>query len=242
MSENNMSNIKKMSTTALATLFAEILTQPICVVKTNYQISKMTTLQTIKHVYNNFGLNGFFMASYPAVISQVVSTTSKFTIYEKLKQYRQTNPDDVFNNSINGVIGGIIGCTITHPIDVWKNFNQRGKSIVDYFKISLATKTLISSFYVGYLGSLGKNIVLYSALFPLNDYFKNKFGSVMISAPVTTITISLILQPMDYYKTVVIAGHKPTHYFRGLHLIMGRSIPHFFLTMQLIEFFRDKIK
>lgn len=236
-----LNNFERIGTVAFATLLAEIITQPICTVKTNYQISKMTTFQTTKYIHNSFGLKGFFMASKPAIISQILSTTSKFTIYEKLKEHRHTEKNDLFNNSINGIISGIIGCTITHPVDVWKNFNQRGQSMTNYLKSSVKTNTLIPSLYRGYSGSLGKNIILYSSLFPLNDYFKDKFGSTMISAPLTTIIMCMVLQPIDYYKTVVMAGQKPTNFFRGTHLIIGRSIPHFFLTMYLTEIFRDKI-
>lgn len=231
--------LRKMTTTMLASFFAEIITQPICVVKTNYQTTNMTTKQTVKYVYDNFGLKGFYMASIPAVVSQIASTTFKFTIYENLRMYRETKSADIYNNSINGMIGGIVGCTIVHPIDVWKNFNQRGKSIIEHFNSSIKSNKLIRNFYAGYPGSLGKNILLYSMLFPLHDYLKHKFNNNMISAPLTTIIVSVVLQPLDYYKTVVIAKQNPTHFYRGFHLTISRAIPHFFITMQLIDLFRE---
>lgn len=238
MTTENKTNL--IFITAFSTLVAELLTLPICTIKTNYQTSQMTTIRTIKHIYSNYGLKGFIMASNPAIISQMVSTTSKFTIYEQMKKIRKTNEKNIFDNAINGMIGGIIGCTITHPIDVWKIYNQRGESIKDLYSKSIKENNLIKNFYSGYTGSLSKNIILYSMLFPLNDYFKNKFNNIFISAPLTTICISTVLQPFDYYKTVVISGQKPQYFFRGMHLMVARSIPHFSLTMFLIDFFRNK--
>ena len=226
-----------------ATLVAEILTLPICTIKTNYQNnSKLSLNQTIKEIYTSNGYKGFFSASTPAIISQILSTSTKLSFYYQLKSYRKTKDSDILNNSINGVISGFLGNLITHPIDVWKNYKQRNehfsKHIIDTWKNKqLVTKGL----YPGFVSSIGKNMALYSCLFPLNDFYKTKFDSIYISAPLTTLTVSLIVQPFDYYKVVKMAGNKPSHPFRGFGLMLARNIPHFVITMSLTNYISQKL-
>ena len=239
MKSDNNNIIFLIPQTLISTLIAELITLPICTVKTVYQTTRLTTIQTIKLIYSNNGIKGFFSASIPSITSQLVSTTSKFTIYEFIKKKTNTSSSDLMANSISGMIGGIGGSIITHPFDMWKNFTQRNKSFNKYIIRCNNSNILIPGIYRGYTSSFTKNIVLYSMLFSLNDYYKSKFNSIWISAPLTTLTITCIIQPFDYYKTVMIAGKKPLNVFRGFHLMICRSIPHFTITMFLIEKFNS---
>ena len=232
---------------ALGTLVAEISTLPICTVKTVYQNNpSMTTKMAIQSIYNMNGFRGFFSASIPAISGQVISTSSKYTIYEIIKNYRKTEKSNLFDNSINGLMSGIIGSILTHPVDCWKNFNQRGDNYTKYLGTTFREKSFFEfikiGLYKGYSGSIGKNVALYSSLFPLNDFYKSNFDSTLISAPLTTITVSFIVQPFDYYKVVVMAGNKPKEPFRGLGLMMARSLPHFAITLYVTELLLNKMK
>ena len=133
------------------------------------------------------------------------------------------------------MVGGILGSILTHPIDCWKNFTQRNESYIKYLKSLSGTNLIRNGLYKGYMGSIGKNIALYSSLFPLNDFYKSKFDSTLISASLTTITVSLIVQPFDYYKVVKMAGNKPDKPFRGFGLMIARSLPHFAITIYVTE-------
>jgi hypothetical protein len=226
---------KKITSSAIGTLVAEIVTLPICTVKTVYQNNpQFNTKQTIQYIYQQSGHKGFVQAFVPSILSQMLSTSCKFGFYELIKNHRSTEKNDLLNNSINGMLGGIIGSIITHPIDIWRNYKQRNQSFVSHIKsnynnISLKMKFITKTFYSGYRGSLGKNIVLYSFLFPLNDFYKSHFNSIFISAPLTTLSVSLLIQPFDYYKSVKMANNNiGKNYFRGFHLMLGRSLPHFF--------------
>ena len=224
----------------VGTLVAEIVTLPICTIKTIYQNNNLLTIKsTVNSIIKEHGIKGFFIASKSAIITQILSTSSKFTIYEKIKNLRQTENTNILDNSINGIISGFTGSLITHPFDVWKNFTQRTENYSTF--LNKMQKDSLSNFikkglYPGYTGSIGKNIALYSCLFPLNDFYESKFNSIYISAPLTTVTVSLIVQPFDYYKVVKIAGNKPSHLFRGFSLMLARNIPHFTITMVITHF------
>lgn len=228
---------KNLIASCIGTLTAEMLTLPICTTKTIYQNNKkLSVKQAIDLIYQSNGIKGFFVASTPAIISQTLSTSTKFTIYQVIKKKRQTYNADIFNNSLNGMISGLVGSFITHPFDAWKNFRQRNESYSLHLNNQTTFKNLVAKgFYPGFSGTIGKNISLYATLFPLNDFYKSKFDSVYISAPLTTLTISLFVQPFDYYKVVKMAGTIPTHPFRGFWLMLGRNIPHFTITMGITE-------
>lgn len=236
MTEINVKN--KLISTSCATLIAESITLPICTIKTVYQNNNLTTINTIKYIYQQNKIKGFFFASTPAILSQILSTSSKFTIYEYIKNKRNTPKDDIINNSINGGISGILGSLLTHPIDIWKNFNQRNENYINFLQSK--NLPLVKKLYSGYSGNISKNIILYSCLYPINDYYNSYFNSYLISAPLTTLTVSFIIQPFDYYKTIKMAGSKPTNFFRGFHLLLLRSLPHFMITMYLSNLFYNK--
>jgi len=222
----------------IGTLIAEISTLPICTIKTVYQNNpKLNISQTINFIWKNYGYKGFIQASTPAILSQIVSTSTKYTFYNKLKNYRQTNSNDLISNSFNGMIGGIAGSIFSHPIDVWKNYMQRG----DVFNWKSLNYKL---YYQGYSASIYKNMALYASLFPIYDYYKSKFNSIYISSVLTTVTVSFIIQPFDYYKTIKMAGNNLnfkknklnlSQLSRGFSLLLARSIPHFLITMLITE-------
>ena len=220
--------IEQLFYSSVATLVAEVVTLPICTLKTNYQNSNGTIRDSFKHVYSN---KLFFKASVPTILSQVVSTSTKYTFYHSLRNILETDKKDLAMNSTIGMISGVMGSVFNHPFDVWKNYQQRGLKLPGFSRKIL---------YQGYSGSVGKNISLYSVLFPLSDYFSSKFSNPLIYAPLTTITVSIIVQPFDYYKVVKMAGNKVKNPARGLSLMLARNIPHFAITMYLIDVFKSK--
>lgn len=221
----------------IGTLSAEIITLPICTIKTVYQNNPThkSIKSTISYIIQNTGYKGFIQASPHAILSQLVSSSTKYTFYHKIKEYRQTESNDLISNSLNGLAGGILGSFFSHPIDVWKNYTQRN----EYFNWKSLNPQL---YYQGYSASVYKNAVLYSCLFPLYDYYKTKFDNILISSVLTSLTVSTIIQPFDYYKTVKMAGSNVNlglsnilQFGRGFSLMLSRSIPHFFITMVITE-------
>lgn len=212
---------------------AEVLTLPICTIKTIYQTqqqtNKLTPVQIITHLYQTKGISGFFQASTPAIISQVLSTSSKYYLYHAIKDYRQTADSDIVSNSINGGLGGLGGSVLSHPFDVWKNHLQRGQRLLNF---------QIKTLYSGYSGTIAKNILLYSMLFPVYDFYKLHIASPVMASIVTSITCSLVTQPLDYYKTVLMTGNKFAGWrnpYRGYSLMISRTIPHFMISMAITD-------
>ena len=137
-----------------------------------------------------------------------------------------------------------MGSIVTHPFDLWKNFAQRNESYIHHLeKNNKNIKSLISNgLYQGYSGSIAKNIVLYASLFPLLDYYQSLTLYFWLASLGTTLSVSLLIQPFDYYKVVKMAnveGKIIKNPFRGFSLLLARSIPHLFITMSLTKFLHN---
>lgn len=232
----------------LSTAIAEIITLPICTVKTNYQTNlTYKSISTVcTDIFKKRGWWGFYNSSMVAVISQCVSTSTKFTFYTYLKSIRNSKPNDIFNNGINGMIAGAISSVFVHPIDVVKIHKQTDMKFIPELK-----NIGIGLFYRGYSKSLSKNIILTSIIFPTYDFYKYYIYNTLIASLLSSITTTIILQPIDYLKIRHIAGvplylengsvrDNIKYYYRGFHINLARVIPHFMITMYLIEVFKEK--
>ena len=221
---------------SISTGIAEIATLPICTVKTNYQntmSSNVSILNTIQTMYKNNGLKIFYSASVPAISSQILSTSSKFTIYK----YLDTNNIITQNKLVNGFIAGILSSLMTHPIDVFKIHWQMRKSVVS----EISKKNNLYILYRGYSKSFIKSSLSCSIFVPLYDTLRIHNENKIINSVVSASIATLIIHPIDYLKTQHIAGlplyngFNPINYYRGLTLNMTRIVPHFVITMYCIE-------
>ncbi|QKF94567.1 mitochondrial carrier protein [Fadolivirus algeromassiliense] len=232
-----------LAASSVSTTIAEILTIPICTVKTNYQTNLHHTsiIDVTKNIYNTRGIFGFYNASLSAIMAQVVSTSSKFTSYTYLKKLRNTQKHDIKNNIINGAIGGTIASIFSHPFDVIKVHQQNNIKFVHELKTVGP-----SLFYRGYSKSLSKNILLTSLLFPFYDFYSSKVNNVFLASALSSLTVTTIIQPVDYLKVRHISDQPLymnfnnlysalRYYYRGLHINLMRVIPHFMITMFITE-------
>ncbi len=223
-------------------LIAEILTLPICTIKTNYQVQNQLSIpQITKSIYSRFGIQGFYKASYVAIASQVVSTSTKYAFYNVIKNYRKTEKNELLNNIINGAISGIGSILLTHPLDVIKNHHQRHVKFIPTLKIE-GPKLL----YRGIDQSIFKSMLISSILFPIYDFYSSKTDNVLLRSGLTTLTVTSISHPLDLMKVRKIAGKpiflgfEPQLYYHGISLNLMRAIPHFMITMVTIEYLQKK--
>lgn len=219
----------------IATGIAEILTLPVCTVKTNYQNNKIPISQVIRQIYTQQGISGFYRASFPALGSQILSSTMKFNLYRQITPYIQVD-NRFIQLPIASFLGSVITSLFTHPLD--------------YFKIHLqmnsTTKPVFKNMYQGYSKSLAKLTVGSLTFLPIydlsNDHLKNPILSSMMSSIISTI----IIHPFDYQKTRHIYGISPWHgiqitqYYRGLSLNLARVIPHFTIMMSINAWLSSK--
>jgi hypothetical protein len=220
---------------------AELVTLPICTLKSNYQNTNSdSAIKTFKHMvdiarkeYNGNYFKVFYKASIPAVSAQVFSTTSKLALYRKFDEY---SPYKI----ANGAAAGFLVSLITHPIDRIKIHLQM-----------ISTQTIPNNshiwanIYKGYSKTFTKTIIGGMMYFPLYDYIKSYNLTPLQSSFISAVVSTCALHPFDYMKTrhcynlPWFAGYNPLSYMRGLHINLMRIVPHFVITMTLIEKLRE---
>jgi hypothetical protein len=241
-------SLQDVSHAALATSVAEIITLPICTIKSKYQNSLLShSIPTITNIiYRQHGILGFYKASIPAITAQVVSTSSKFFLYNYLNQNSHISDNIYAKRIINGAIGGMLSSLMTHPIDVPKVYYQMQTSLMCEVKIHGPRV-----FYRGYSKTLGKILVGNSIIWPCNDFCKEILMQnttlqsanhiVLLSSFTSAVITTVCCQPFDYLKIRHIyglnwfQGWNPFLYYKGMSLNLLRNCPHFVITMYLIE-------
>ena len=256
-------SINNIINSAIGSACAEFITLPICTIRTNYinilhepLNPKSVSINTIiKDYYSKHGVNGFFSAKYPAIIGQAISTSSRYTLYKILPKYNpfshkynQIIKENSANKSLatylfnvsNSVGAGIITSTITHPIEYLKVNKQMNNHDIN-----------IKHIYRGYTKTLSKVIIGGSTFFPLYDLVKSYDYNPTVSGLISAIISTTIMQPFDYLKTRNLYGlnnkisdilRSPKNIpnlFRGLHLNLLRIVPHYTLTMCIIDYLNN---
>lgn len=224
---------KYIISSASATCMAEVITLPLCVLKINFQNTEnITVRRTISNIWTQHGFLGFYSASGWAISSQIISTTAKYTWY---KYFCDQTP----NKFIAGAMSGTFGSFMTHPIDMFKMYRQMHTPILPEFK-----KCGPILLYRGYSKALIKSIFGSTFYYPLYDTFNGYLHNNIASALLSGIISTSIMQPLDYMKTrhmygkPFFCGWHPCPYFKGLTLNLARIVPHFTITMVLIEQFK----
>lgn len=233
-----MNSLRDFTAISIGTIVAEAATAPICTVKTVYQNSIAVGGQKtvvnhkvndiIKQIYHGNGIAGFYRSTFSAIGSQLISSGSKFVLYEHLKK-RTNHPITA------GLLTGILSSFFTHPIDAIKVHRQMNDPIIPKIK------TLgLHFFWRGYSKTLLKYSVGSVCFLPIKDMLTPKYG-VLVASFLSAIISTTITQPFDYMKTRQIygnsvnAGYNPLQYYKGLSLNLARVVPHFTITMVVVD-------
>lgn len=241
-----MSNVySNLICSASATAIAEFTTLPICTLKTNYQnTTSNSIINTAANMYKENGVKAFYKASFPAIGSQMISTSSKYVLY----RYLEDQNFKYSNKVLNGLFAGLTSTIITHPLDSIKIHLQMNTPFISELKTHG-----FKLFYRGYSKTLGKIFVSSCLFFPLydmyNNYFKNKqiSNTSFWSSFASGFTSTLVMHPIDYMKTrqiyglPIFQGWNPKNYYKGLTLNLMRVVPHFIIVMTTIDYLQNTI-
>ena len=219
--------LKNLFASSSGAMVAEICTLPICTLKTNFQNSQTphySISQTCRSIYDQHGWRGFFNASRWAVSSQMLSTCSKYVLYESMK--------NSMNPFLAGAVSGALASLASHPFDVFKVHKQMHSVKQIHWDM----------WYRGYSKTLSKSICGSILFFPLFDTFQNHLPAqnVIFAALASAVCSTVLIHPLDLMKTRQIYAQSIRFeewrmYFKGLSLNLLRVVPHFVITMAVIE-------
>jgi hypothetical protein len=222
---------------AIATGVAELATLPICTLKTNYQNTNAISIpNTIRYIYRQGGLRAFYKASLPALGSQVISTSSKYTLYRYFQTLHLPSSRDPLPNFVCGFMGGLLSTLITHPLDVIKIHLQMRTPFLSELK-----RYGPYVFYRGYSKTFGKIGISSMMFFPLYDWCQTNVHSPIVASMISATISTTIMTPIDYLKTrhiynqPLLQGWNPLTYYKGWTLNLMRIVPHFTILMTIVD-------
>ncbi len=226
---------------AIATFAAEILTLPICTIKTCYQTHDQSNniRSVIKQIYKDHGVLGFYKASIPAISSQMLSTSSKYFFY---KFYEQNLFDEtsIKTKIFCGWVSGVTSSIITHPFDFFKIKIQSGLGGNNLSVFDEIKKHGPKIVYRGYSKSFAKVSVGSMLFYPLTDTIQYYINNIIVSSLCSAFISTVIMHPLDYIKIRHVNGNiiymnSYNLYYKGISLNLLRIVPHFTITMTLID-------
>lgn len=233
---------------SVGAITAETTCIPICTVLTNYQtkILPQPILSYAKDIYKTNGIKGFYNSTWAGSCSQVSSLAIKYTVYERIKAYRDKHgiaSDNFVSNLGSSIIGGWCASPFHHPFDVIKTHKQRGENLREIIK----EKGVFKTFSNAYSKTLVRNTAT-SLIFPLYDMYKSLLSGqnsniILVASPMlTSTTTTLLLYPFMYARNRQIAGEVWWHGFkninmmyRGLGLGIFRNVSHFTVFCCVLE-------
>lgn len=259
-----------------ATCIAEVVTLPICTVKTNYQVQRASLLvaaptsamplapvasrtpaaaavtigSTVRHIYQQTGVRGFFRASVPAVVLQSTSTAGKYTVYMWLKN-NTASPTTPITSMACGLASGLSVSLLTHPFDFFKIHMQLGPGEA-LRAIRVHGPWVV---YRGYSKNFAKVAIGSTVFFPLYDWLRTREWDSWLAAGTASVVGLTLTQPVDYAKTVHVAGRPwwmaavrspgetwrgvARRFYCGFSLNLARTVPHAVICLVLTEQFKN---
>lgn len=214
--------------TLLGVSCAELITLPICTLKSIYQVEDKNMKQSINKMIKNPLC--IIKSSLPAVYVQVINSFYKLTLFNHLKCYTSSKLDLI----LLGILISTSNILLSHPIDYIRVCIQTNQKY--QLNFSNITKGILSNFY--------KQVVAGSLYLPLREILKNNYPTVeswklgLLAAFIGT----CIVHPFDYFKTYLMGNSLDTKIniskaYRGLHINLTRILPHFVLMTELTEYF-----
>lgn len=221
-------------------IVSELVLLPISTIKTNYQTKNYSLTETVYEIYYLYGIKGFYSSFNGSLISQIISTSSKFYCN---KYYDKCLPiDNIYlKNIVNGILTGFCSNLATHPVDVLNIYNQNHQIDILFKEYE---KHGMSVYYKGFEKSIWKHVLLSILLFPIYKYFLHKFKNIIYASLCTSLIITVLIQPIEYLRIKKMSGSTTniTSYYRGIFITLLRSIPHLLLTVLTIKVIQKMLK
>lgn len=225
-----MESVNRIVSAAVGVSCAEIVTLPICTVKTIYQVENVSVKDCVSKIKNNPLV--LFKASIPAVLSQIYTSVYKFTIFNYFQQFFEKT----WQLLLLGSCVSVSSLVVTHPLD--------------YIRVSYQTnqKMVLKECFKGISPNTMKQTIAGAAYLPVRQSIKNNFPELKSwqAGVIAAFIGTSLVHPFDYFKTYLLGNAVGTKVnfsrpFRGLHLNLMRVIPHFVIMTEMSDYFYSKI-
>ena len=225
---------------SVAGVITSCLVQPLDVIKTNVLTLNrpMSILKSIRFVYKQYGITGFWRGLRPAAYKSVCSSGLTFYLIESLKSAFPQNDsriNQVFRDSLIAITYRSITSVTLSPLSVIKVRMEAPqanayKNVYDAM-VHIYTEEGVRGYYRGLGPALLRDLPFSAMAFSLYNQFKRFLGGVfgetnyisIISGGLAGFTATMLTQPFDIIKTrnqfSHIAGNQGHNYRNTAHAI-----------------------
>ena len=160
------------------------LTTPAEVIKVQlinqkYNYNNPNILNTLKFIYSNYGISGFYKGTLMTTIRQSTNHGITFlTVGITEPIYNDISYISSISNLLAGMTGGALAVTLNNPIDVIKTYKQSDKSKESINSIikEIIKEKGIFGFYTGLGLRMSRVAPMYGITFYIYDFLKGRIN------------------------------------------------------------------
>lgn len=232
-----------------SSILACMLTYPIDVIKTRYQILNnqnirqvIRTITPVTAYYKGLSYN---LLTYP------IFWGTYFEMDKHFKQYIPTTGQHYVDKTVYALSSSIVASVISNPLFVLKTryqTNNTNKYIAQIYRAEGC-----KAFFKGLGATLINNTKL-AMQFPLYDYIKLKHDNVLYASVISKFITSTMFYPFDLARSKqrdsptkltltnifkeILVKDGPKGLFKGVTLYTMTTLPNFVIMMCCIEYFK----
>jgi len=186
--------LKFACSSVTAQVLSDVMFHPIVLVNSNTKYNfknKVKTYETVKRVYNNYGLKGFYRGVNVVVFASCIYGLSYYTIYKKVKEniikyFEGDQNKNIIAYAVATIIAELI-LVITYPFDMittrilsfsvnYKNLTDGLSKIVDHTSIFKSIRNLYTGIIPTYVLYSCNSVVFFVSFEMFRDFMAKRKG------------------------------------------------------------------
>jgi hypothetical protein len=180
-----------------------VTTQPIDVIKTNYQLSRInapkTTANIVRDIWTKRGPMGFYSGLTPNLSTYPIFWSIYFGS-SQLMSDKEVSSHKYVDKFIKSYGSGVVASTLANPLFVLKVRAQNVDGKSNMMEIIRQTNRAGYQAYFRGLGPTYLNNTRLAIQFPMYDYIKEQTDSIFVASIGSKVVSSSMLYPLDLIR------------------------------------------
>ncbi len=235
-----------------------VVTQPIDVIKTNYQLARVSgynsmSIDIMRDIWTKRGVRGFYSGLTPNLSTYPIFWSIYFGSSQMMSD-RIIHDNRYVDKFVKSYGSGVIASTLANPLFVLKVRAQNVNGRSNMMDIIRQTNRAGYQSYFRGLGATYLNNSRLAIQFPMYDYIKERIDSVFVASIGSKIVASSMLYPLDLIRVNqrnsdvkmsmwdvgrrIYYGQGIRGLYRGVVLYNLVSTPNFVIMMIGLEYMR----
>jgi solute carrier family 25 folate transporter 32 len=229
----------------IAGSLATIVCNPFDIIRINIQTKNISSIDTIKYIYNKRGILGFYKGIGIGILTIPTFWSIYFPCYENMKS--------IYSHSVSAYFSCCFASTITSPL--WY-IRQKYHTFTNFHTIEEIKNLRLQQFYSGLLSTyiINSNFIFQIPIYEhikSRESFTNNPFNIFLATSFSKICASFVTFPLEdcrvlsrqYPKLssleIITKLHIERNYYKGLINYLVRSIPYHGVIFCTYEYLRQ---